>query len=842
MKLIEAALLYGKLGWKIFPITPGAKNPPFVKWSKEATDNAAQITLWWTKWPTANIGLACQPSGLSIVDIDAGKGKRGLQSLDLLLTIEGKKFSETRTQRTPSRGLHYIYSGKIPSSQNAIGRDLWPDGISNIDTRGATEGSGGYILLPPSIVAGRIYEWVNGITFPIAPLDQWVSDYFDEESLIGHNQAPQEFMVEPDSDYEVAWFKRYLDDDASRAIEGEGGELRTLSAIGGVAKDHGISEGVALDLIYNSLWNLECQPPWKYDELETKIHNAYTYLTQNKPGEHALAADEVITQKPTRVSPHKGDARPHASLDNDDLINADEPTISQAEADELLEVAAPPNNDDLFADKPSGDDDDDKPPRGGRADDFADDPVDDSAAPANNDDLFDDKSTRGPSALELAKQRVLKREKELPPRLWSYAELCDEWVYIAQMHRFVWEKDLTFILKKEQFDDTFAYCKPENKKLKTLSAVMFKRMAQTIRKPMRAVFLPGEPPGMTKDGDYNFYRPSEVVATQGDTEFWNDHLEYLWPEQADRDLVLNWCAWLLQNISLKPKHALLLAGYVHGTGKSFIGEVLTKIIGSSNVTPVGSHELASAFNKWALGSKLLTIEELDDVEKNIIKHTLHPIITQEELTINDKGVSTFKSRNCFGIFCMTNEDAALRLSSQDRRYLVVRTIAQPKHQHYYHHLYSILDDDEAMGAIAYELLHRDVGEYNGQSRAPDTAAKAEMVDAGRSDLEKWMMDNAGVWPLNARVICIDDIISQLPSRLERLQRLQGQIQSIVKHHFKGIPLGQTVLPGHERASLWLINGAQIPRIEGAYGVIYMKDKAARGVTAKDNEIKSEFSE
>jgi len=806
MKLKDGALQYASNGWKVFPIKPNAKNPPLAKWGTQSSDNPVQVTTWWDSTPNANIGLACGQSKIAAIDIDTKDGRRGKQTIELLELIHGHKFSPTRTQRTPSGGLQYFYRGEIPTTQNMIGRDLWPDGVSHIDTRGVG-GSGGYVLLPPSVTARNdeqntkagMYEWINGANFPIAPLDQWLIDLFAAEALVGHNNAPQEFVVEPDADANIKWFDHYLEHDAPPAIQGEGGELRTLAVIGGVAKDRGISEDLALDMVYSSTWNSKCEPPWDYDELKTKIHNAYTYLTKNQPGEKT---PEYEMREPADPPPPK----------------------TKKERDKIASEKA------RDRDIPLSD----------AAKDFVDDPVDGGR------DLFNDAPSKpeATTRFDQAVARIKARDKQNLEREWSFAELCDEWVYITQMDRFVCEASPSLVLKSEQFDKRFAYTKPQIKNgPKTVSGVMFSKVRGTIRKPMTAVFLPGEAPGMLHHGhDYNLYRPSEIVAAQGDTEFWDDHLKYLWPEQADRDLVLDWCGWLLQNIALKPKHALLLAGYVHGTGKSFIGDVLTQILGDYNVTPVGSHELSSTFNKWALSSKLLKIEELDDVEKNIVKHTLHPIITQEELTINDKGISTFKSRNCFGIFAMTNTDAAIRLSSQDRRYLVVRTHAEPRSKDYYSDLYSILDDTKALAAIAYQLLHRSLGEYNAQSRAPDTAAKAEMVDAGRSDLENWMMDSAGIWPLNGRIIAIDDVIAQLPSRLERMQRLQGQITSIIKHNFRGIALGQTKLPGGERVSLWIINGAKIPRIEGALGAIYTKDKASRGVTAKDNGVAAEFSE
>lgn len=811
MKLKDAALLYGKMGWKVFPILPGAKNPPLTKWGTTATSDATQITAWWNNNPRANIGFAAGQSEIAVLDIDTKDGRRGLQTLEALDLMDGHVLSPTRMQRTPSGGLQYFYRGALPTTQNVIGKHLWDDGISHIDTRGVG-GAGGYCLLPPSETIANaaahtkagLYEWINGATFPIAPLDQWVVDACGI-AAIGHNEAPQEAVVD-EIDSNVEWFKYYLEHDAPIAVEGEGGEARTL-AIAGIAKDHGLFEETALDLMFFSTWNDKCEPPWNdFDELKTKVHNAYEYLKGNAPGE--LTPQHELSEPPGPLKRHVGDDYQNKA-DPDDH-KPDEPP-----------PAPPP------------------PPapttRDGRTDDFA---ADEAEAVQDNSDLFSDKPS-SESRFDRAVERVKARDAKKLEREWSFAELCDEWVYITQMDRFLCEDSPTLILKTEQFDKRFAYCKPESK-LKTVSSVMFNKIRGTIRKPMCPVFLPGESPGMLHNGyDYNLYRPSEVVAAQGDTTFWDEHLAYLWPDQKDRDLVLNWCGWLLQYISLKPKHALLLAGYVHGTGKSFIGDVLTHIIGDYNVTPVGSHELSSSFNKWALSSKLLKIEELDDVEKNIVKHTLHPIITQEELTINDKGISTFKSRNCFGIFAMTNEDAAIRLSSQDRRYLVVRTHAQPKSQHYYHDLYSILDDNEALGAIAHQLLMRDLGEYNAQARAPDTEAKSEMVQAGMSDLELWMSENAGVWPLSGRVLAVDDVIAQLPARLERMQRLSSHIMSILKHRFKGIPLGQCRLPDKTRKSLWVINGSGLSKIEGAnYGAIYVKDRGNRGV--KDQGTISEF--
>lgn len=817
MKLKQAALLYGSVGWKVFPIKPGAKNPPLVKWGDQSSNSPAEINAWWDRSPQANVGLACGQSGLAVIDIDVKDGRRGRATLELLEVVDGVKLSPTRMQRTPSGGLQYFYRGVIPTSQNVIGKSLWPDGISHIDTRGVG-GAGGYVLLPPSETIANaashtkagMYEWINGATFPIAPLDQWVIDLFAEYDMLRNTQEQAQEPVVDETDANVKWFEEYVgygaddlaDIDAPIAIEGQGGELRTLTRVAGVAKDKGLLEETAFDKMYHSLWNARCQPPWDYDELRVKVHNAYSYLKQNKPGEDA--PEHQFSEKyepPATKTP--------AELVADRKLPADKATPS------------PPTEPEPEKDE-------------GEFSEFKD----------NDEIIFDEKPA--PSPWQKAIDRLHERDRVARERIWTFPELCADWIYIAQMDRFIYEVNPNLILKPQQFDRLFAYAKPDGAQFedcKSVSACMFQKATFTCRRPMRAVFAPGEPPGMIDGGEsYNLWRTPPVVPKAGDTTLWDDHLVYLFPEQADRDLVLNWMAWLLQNLDLKPKHALLIAGYLQGTGKSYLSEVLMRILGEDNCSPVGSVELSSAFNKWAHGSKLLWIEELDALEKNVIKHTLHPIITQEVIPINDKGIATYKARNCFGILANTNEDAALRLSRNDRRYLVVRTVAIPKHQHYYADLYSVLDDNEALGAIAYQLLNRDIGEYNGQARAPDTAAKAEMVLAGMSDLEQWMHDNKGTWPLSGRVVCVDDIISLLPGRLERLPRLHNNISTVLMHSFRGVRLGQTRFDDGGKISLWAINGCAIDKIEGAdFGAIYLLDKARRGAAA-DKQAEKDFAE
>ena len=148
----KAALWYALHGWHVFPLAPDSKLP----WKGshaflEATTDRAQIISWWQHEPRSNIGIACGPSDLAVLDVDPRHG--GEQSFESLRAELGADAFETVHQITPSGGTHYIFSGKIASGANVFG-----DGMSGLDTRG----EGGYIVAAPSIVDGRSYAWEEG--------------------------------------------------------------------------------------------------------------------------------------------------------------------------------------------------------------------------------------------------------------------------------------------------------------------------------------------------------------------------------------------------------------------------------------------------------------------------------------------------------------------------------------------------------------------------------------------------------------------------------------------------------------------------------------------------------
>lgn len=146
------ALHYAEMGWRIFPLQPNSKIPyEQSNGFKDATDNIFQVEQWWTNTPEANIGLATGTgSGVWVVDLDVKNDKDGRESLRNFMRESEASQLQTKRVKTPSGGRHFYVQlphGVTVTSRNNV--------LTGIDIRG----DGGYVVLPPSSIDGKFYEW-----------------------------------------------------------------------------------------------------------------------------------------------------------------------------------------------------------------------------------------------------------------------------------------------------------------------------------------------------------------------------------------------------------------------------------------------------------------------------------------------------------------------------------------------------------------------------------------------------------------------------------------------------------------------------------------------------------
>lgn len=150
-RLMSAALKYANdFGWHVFPLQYRSKVPAISEWPTLATTDPATIREWWIRNPGSNIGIACGPSHLLVVDCDvkndAANGIETWRSIRTEYQIE----DTTPTQLTPSGGEHILYHSNGHGIHNSSGKL----GLG-IDIRA----DGGYIVAAPSILPNGEYVW-----------------------------------------------------------------------------------------------------------------------------------------------------------------------------------------------------------------------------------------------------------------------------------------------------------------------------------------------------------------------------------------------------------------------------------------------------------------------------------------------------------------------------------------------------------------------------------------------------------------------------------------------------------------------------------------------------------
>lgn len=185
MNLTRYALAAAARGWLVFPLTPGDKRPlrGFTDWERNATADPERIRRMWARTPY-NIGIACGPSALVVLDLDMPKpGEEpppawalpGIhEGADVLAALCEQAHQplplETFTVRTRRGGTH-LYFTTPPGTDlgNSAGKLGW-----KVDTRA----HGGYVVGPGSRVdlpdGCGTYQVLHAPT--PAPLPEWLAE------------------------------------------------------------------------------------------------------------------------------------------------------------------------------------------------------------------------------------------------------------------------------------------------------------------------------------------------------------------------------------------------------------------------------------------------------------------------------------------------------------------------------------------------------------------------------------------------------------------------------------------------------------------------------------------
>lgn len=143
------ALSCAERGWPVFPCQWNSKVPVTRHGYLDASTDPAQIREWFARHPHRNLAVATGAPGPDILDIGYdGPAANGFPALARLRSV-GLLDGAAARIRTPSGGLHLYFAGSDQRSSHLP--------AAHVDFLAV----GGYVLIPPSQVKGKPYQYAE---------------------------------------------------------------------------------------------------------------------------------------------------------------------------------------------------------------------------------------------------------------------------------------------------------------------------------------------------------------------------------------------------------------------------------------------------------------------------------------------------------------------------------------------------------------------------------------------------------------------------------------------------------------------------------------------------------
>jgi hypothetical protein len=176
----------------------------------------------------------------------------------------------------------------------------------------------------------------------------------------------------------------------------------------------------------------------------------------------------------------------------------------------------------------------------------------------------------------------------------------------------------------------------------------------------------------------NTYMPVEIRSMSGDPKPFLTHLAKLLPDERDRNILLCYMAACVQHKGIKFQWAPLIQG-AEGNGKTLLSRCVDYAIGSRYTEWPSGETLVSKFNSWLQDKIFIAVEDVYIPEsRHHLLDVLKPLITNEEISIEAKGINQRRSKVCANFIFNTNHRDALRKTDDERRICPFFTAQQTK--------------------------------------------------------------------------------------------------------------------------------------------------------------------
>lgn len=272
----------------------------------------------------------------------------------------------------------------------------------------------------------------------------------------------------------------------------------------------------------------------------------------------------------------------------------------------------------------------------------------------------------------------------------------------------------------------------------------------TIPKVDHLRFMPDREPSeivvdvLGRKGVNTYVRPN-IEMVQGDVSPFLNHLRAIIPDEGDLKILLDWMAAVVQFPGFKIPWAPVIQS-AEGIGKGVIKHAMEYAVGAPYVHFPDAQQLADSggkFNGWMRGKVFILADEIKVDEKRHLVEVLKPLISEERIEVQSKGVDQEMEDNCAKWMFFSNWKDAVPVSRNGRRYAIfyspIQTaedlLSRGMNDDYMRAIFKWLRGD-GQKHVAHYLKHYPIDRDSIPMRAPQTTSWDEAVSISRSPVER----------------------------------------------------------------------------------------------------------
>lgn len=235
----------------------------------------------------------------------------------------------------------------------------------------------------------------------------------------------------------------------------------------------------------------------------------------------------------------------------------------------------------------------------------------------------------------------------------------------------------------------------------------------------------------------NIWVAPTLEPKKGRIRPWLQFMRYMTAQEPTALEYIQW--WLAMTVArpeIKVRTSIVLWSEAQGTGKTLCFELMRPLVGAQNYGVPNLNSVASNFNAWVEGKKLLVLNEAYDSADRNISNALKDLQTSDLIEINAKYRAPYHIPNYVHLAVTSNKPTPVYITKADRRHYVCRTPDHRLEVDDYNKLLAWWKAGGASHVFHHMRENVDLEQFDPNSEPPETISKQDMVEANYTEAER----------------------------------------------------------------------------------------------------------